>query len=496
MSSSPRSPLSRLARASAKRLLRGAARRVAQQREDLPLSSWRLSRTASGGLTRDGVVLSELLERWGSPLHVVDPARLAANAAAFTACPAGASRACEVYYSYKTNPVPGVLRMLHASGLGAEVVSPYELWLALALGVEPKSIVYNGPAKSDASLALALRNGVGLINLDARAQIGRLAEIADGLGKKANIGIRVAEPGIGGQFGERIDTGAALAAFREALGCPALRVVALHAHFNGELAHRSELDAFLFALLAFTDELRSKLGLEIEILDVGGNLACPTVSPLTPRARRMAVTFGCEPVPRPPESVLSIGDYVTRVIHTVEEHYQARGRKVPRIFLEPGRAMTGNAQMLLCRVAGLRSRDEAGLTWAVLDAGQNVAEPAQNEIHQLFPLTLREGAPVELYRLTGPSCTLADQLYPAWRLPHLEHGDGLAIMDSGAYFVPFSTCFSYPRPAVVAIGDGREQLLRRAETFEDLVARDAGAERAPSLSSPRAPSERPAPSSQ
>jgi diaminopimelate decarboxylase len=169
--------------------------------------------------------------------------------------------------------------------------------------------------------------------------------------------------------------------------------------------------------------------------------------------------------------VLSIDDYVARLVGLVERHCAKHDAPRPRIVVEPGRAMTSDALMLLCRVLSVRRAEDAGLTWAVLDAGINVAEPVPHEFHQLFPV--RQGAgPTRVYRLTGPSCTLGDQLYPAWRLPELSPGDGLAIMDAGAYFVPLSTCFSFPRPAVVSVREGRHELLRRAETFEDLVARD------------------------
>ena len=106
--------------------------------------------------------------------------------------------------------------------------------------------------------------------------------------------------------------------------------------------------------------------------------------------------------------------------------------------------------------------------------GINAAEGVRNEIHALLPLVLRAGER-RTYRLTGPSCTLGDLLYPAWCLPVLEPGDGLAIMDTGAYFVPFATCFSFPRPGIVMLDRGRERVLRRFETFDDMVALEAGA---------------------
>jgi len=468
-----RGPLDWATRRATKRVVAVVARRLAPERKDLPLSTWRLSRDASGALTLGRVNLRELLARRGSPLHVVDANALALNASRFTARPPGAKRACEVFCSYKTNPLPGILRFLHARGVGAEVVSAYELWLALRLGVDPEAIVYNGPAKSEESVVSALNSGIGLININSRPEIAHLAFLARKLGRKPTVGIRVVVPGgMGGQLGERIDTGAALHAFGEALQCPDLRVVALHAHLNGQIVSASQLDAFLQAVLSFADELRGRFGLTLEILDVGGNLACPTVSPMSSRARRMAVTLGCEPRLRRPESVLSIDDYVARVVHGIESHFVERAWPVPRVFVEPGRAMTSNAQMLLCRVLDVRDPDEMGIRWAVLDAGIHLAEPLASEWHQLFPMCSRRGAKSRLYRLTGPSCMLSDQLYPAWKLGELAPDDGLAIMDTGAYFVAFSAPFSFPRPAVMMLDGARERLLRSAETFGDLVALD------------------------
>lgn len=461
------------ARALARRLLRPVVARLVPLLREEPPGRWRLARAPSGALALDGVALDDLLARFGSPLHVVDGARLAENAARFLARPAAAAAACQVCYSYKTNPVPGVLRRLHALGVGAEVVSAYELWLALRLGVPPAAIVYNGPAKSADSVALAVEREIGLLNVNARPELAVVAAAARRAGKRARVGLRVTVPGgWSGQFGERIDGGDALEAFRQALAEPDLRVVALHAHLGGELAARPRLDAFLSAVLAFADTLRARLGLELEVLDLGGSLACPTVSHHPPRLHRLASALGLVAAPRPPGEVLSIEAYLAAIRARVEGHYAATGRPAPRVLLEPGRALTGDAQLLLCRVVQVRDPEETGLTWAVLDAGINVAEAVRGEFHQLFAVAPRAGAPRRAYRLTGPTCTPGDVLFGAWPLPELAPGDALAVMDAGAYFVPCSTSFSFPQPGVVVVEGGRARLLRRPERFEDVVGRD------------------------
>jgi diaminopimelate decarboxylase len=436
-----------------------------------PLEPWGLSRDHAGRLVVGGVELEGLADRHGSPVHVVDRARLDRNAAAFTAPAPGA--AVEIACSYKTNPVPGVLAAVHARGIGAEVVSAYELWLALRLGVPPASIVYNGPAKSPASVREALARGVGLLNLNARAELEPIAAAARQLGVRAPVGLRVSVPGTwGGQFGERIDTGAALEAFREAAGRPELEVLALHAHPGEEIATRARLEAVLGGALAFLDRLHATLGLSIRVLDLGGNLAAPTVAPLPERARRRALRWGIAPSRRPPGAVLGIRPYVEAVAAAVDRHFRAAGRPAPRVVLEPGRALLGDAQLLVATVLQRVAGGSGCPDWLVLDVGTNGAEPVRSEWHALVPLTARAGAPLRTYRVTGPSCMKGDVLYPAARLPELGPGDRVAILDAGAYFVPFSTCFSFPRAAIVEVADGREELLRRAESFEDLVLRD------------------------
>jgi diaminopimelate decarboxylase len=446
----------------------------------LPLSLWNLTRDAEGRLELRGSALEGLLARFGSPLHVVDVAQLEENAARFMFKPEGASQACDVFYSYKTNPVPGVLQLLHRQGVGAEATSPYELWLALRLGVEPESIIYNEPAKSEASMREAIGIGAGLINLNARQEIAPFAAMARQLRRRPRIGIRVAVPqGVSGQFGERIDDGSALKAFTLAMQHPELEVVAVHAHLNGSLATRAHLEAFLDALLAFTDTLHARLGLTLEIIDLGGNLCCPTVTHRSFLARRFALATGVDVPLEGHSGALTIDEYVREVCTRVDAHFAMAKRQRPRVLLEPGRSMTASTQALLCRVAQLRDPDASGISTAVLDAGINIAEALRNERHQIFALRQRAGRPRSLYRLAGPTCTLGDVMAPGCELSALEPGDALAIMDCGAYCVPYSTCFSFPRPGVVALRSGVATVLRRAETFDDLIALDSDSEEAP-----------------
>jgi diaminopimelate decarboxylase len=446
-------------------------RAMAPARASLPPQTWGLESRPGQGLFLEGVSLSKLAQEHGSPLHVVHLAALHRNAAAFQVVPPGAAAGCEVYYSYKTNPVPGVLSALHARGVGAEVISAYELWLALKLGVAPERIVYNGPVKSDASIRESITRGIGLLAANHREELDVFARHAAELGKRPRVAVRVTTAtGWTSQFGTPVAGGQALAAYRQAMASGKLDVVGLHAHRGELIRTEAELEGFVTSVLAFADELHRELGLDLEVLDLGGSLCTPTVEHIDNRDWRLNLTFQRD-LPAPdPAAALSIERYVAKVVSLVEGHYAQAGRKRPRIFLEPGRAMTGNTQLLLGRVHALKEGGER--TWAVLDMGINHAECVRNEYHQLFHVERPEAPAYRAYTVVGPICTPGDTLYHAVRLPELLVGDTLAIMDAGAYFVPFGTSFSFPQPAIVGVEDGKVRLMRRAEKNEDLITFD------------------------
>jgi diaminopimelate decarboxylase len=455
-----------------KKILKPAVQRLRTVERQLEPGQWGMTVTPEGNLAVDGICLASLREKWGSPLHVVLAGRLRRNVADFLAINRGGRTRAEVFYSYKSNPVPGVLAFLRDMGIGAEVISEYELWLAFKLGVPEDQIVFNGPAKSLASIREAMLRDILLLNVNHFEEIEIFSSVARELNKRPRVGVRVAtSAGWAGQFGLPIATGEAFAALKKVHESDALALSAIHSHVGGMVRDEQQVDSHVREVLALADRVRSELGAEIPILDFGGSLASRTVAGITDFDRRLSMTFQV-PLPVPdPTATLGIREYVERVVGRVEEHYKDISRPCPRIFFEPGRAMTSDAQVLVASVLSLRE-DEPRPGWAILDTGINVAEPLRSEFHQIFPAN-RMHAPRSLhYKLAGPICSPGDVLSWSAPLPALEVGDALAIMDAGAYFVPFATSFSFPQPAIVMLDGAEIQLLRRAETFEDIVALD------------------------
>jgi diaminopimelate decarboxylase len=462
----------RRAKKQIRQLLGPAVRQYRSGGHEVTPAHWGLTVTSSGHLACDSINLASLREKWGSPLHVVLARRLRENASEFLAINAANRTRAEIYYSYKSNPVPGVLQLLHGLGIGAEVISEYELWLALKLGVSADRIVFNGPAKSTAAIRDAVALDLLLLNVNHREEIDVVASAARALGKRPRIGVRVAaSSGWSGQFGLSIGRGEAFAAIKQVHNSGVLQLVAIHCHVGGMVRSEPQVLAYVDEVLALADRVKDELGVELAILDFGGSLATPTVAGISDFDRRLSMTFQA-PIPAPlPDATIGIRQYVRCVVEKVEGHYAARARPCPRIFFEPGRAMTGNAQVLIASVLSLNASDPKP-GWAILDAGINLAEAARSEFHHILPASRMHHKRVLTYRLAGPICSPGDVLSWSALLPELAVGDALAIMDAGAYFVPFSTSFSFPRPAIVMVDGPDVHLLRRAETFDDIVALD------------------------
>ncbi len=406
-------------------------------------SLWGLERDSGGALSRGAHRLAELIATYGSPLHVADAGAIDRNAEAAMA-PLRAGHGADVFSSYKTNPVPVVLDRLHRQGIGAEAISPYELWLALELGVPGERIIFNGPGKSDESLRVATVAGAALVNANSPGDLAAMASAATDVGRPMNAGIRVSLPHMwGGQFGFGGSSSDLLEAIRFARRATSLDLIGLHFHSGFPLSDMATLRAHLDAVLRCCDRIRSETEWHPSVLDLGGSLRCATVFAGATDA----------------SATLSIAEASAAMSEIVTEHMHRAGVRPPDLMIEPGRSLTADTQLMLATVIDTLPPVE-GLHTVVIDVGTELAEPARSENHRLFAVT-DPGTPPVPTRLVGPRGTIDDVLIDATMLPILSPGDHVAIMDTGAYFVPFSTASSFPRPAIVMI-DGAEVTVARA----------------------------------
>jgi diaminopimelate decarboxylase len=436
------------------------------------LSLWDLGVTASGHLSIGGVDALDLLDEFGSPLMVVHRGALVRHAreimGALKVAPAGS----QVLYSYKTNCIPGILSELHAVGLGAEVISPYELWLADHLGVGGNHVIYNGVDKTDESLDLAVRMNVAAINVDHQSEIERIVRVARRRGQRARVGIRLglvqkAQFGLGVEDGESMEACRRILAHRDVLD-----LQCIHFNVTSNSKNSAEHRRALVPALRFLADLKATLNIEVPLLDIGGGFGVPTTKNMSSVEYLLYRGLGVTPEPPDPAAFQPIDQCMRDLVGDVRQGTERSGIRPPAIAVEPGRFVTSRAELLLTTVKTVKQR-AGGIPIAITDAGRlSVTFPCDFEYHEVF-VAGRPDAPVETpYMVTGRVCTSADWLVRNRMLPTLQAGDALAVMDAGAYFSSYSSNFAFPRPAIVMVRDGQPSVIRSAESFDHLIAMD------------------------
>ena len=442
-------------------------------REALSYSLWGLTVSQSGHLVIGGCDAVELAEKYGTPLFVVDKAQLNKNYKDFYTSLKSQEIDFEIYYSYKTNPVPGILRVLHEYGAGAEVISPYELWLALRLGVVPEKIVYNGPNKSDEGLRCAIERNINLINVNSFNEIDKIENIARELRAKPRVGVRVSTSGgWSNQFGFGIKCGDAFKAFEKLGRANSLQVVGVHVHLGSGIRNTAIYEKATEDITDFMLALKEKLNVTVQYLDIGGGFGVPTVKSTSGIETRLHHDF-FRPV-RPPDTNVapSIELFIRKIVDKMKQKCNQYKLHLPVLLVEPGRAMTSNAQILLSRIGDLKTY-KSGYRIALTDAGINLTHPMSWEYHEIFAANKMNDEYNQFYGIAGPICTPTDLFVKNKQLPSLEIGDILSIMDAGAYFTSFSTNFSFPRPAVLMVAEGKSWIIRQKESYEDVTQLDS-----------------------
>jgi len=441
------------------------------QFEGLPPELWGMAVSRAGHLVLQDCDLVDLAQTHATPLHVVNHARLVADYRAFVEAFRRHIPRVELATSYKTNPLPGVLQALHDAGTWAEVISHFELWLALQLKIDPQRIILNGPGKGRESVELGISRGIGLINIDAPDEIPWVVDSARRHGIKQRVGLRVVTSvGWSAQFGTRIDNGESLAAFEEIVRHPELVPSGLHLHLGTGIKNVDAYAQAIRQVLEFARVLRDRLGVRIECIDLGGGFAVPTVRSLDEWDGRM-VSLGYPARMAVPADCPRVDDYAAPISRLIREFYPGPDESLPQILFEPGRAITSAAQTLLLRVLTVKA-SRTGVPKLILDGGKNITMPLGWETHQMFAASRLNEPATEVYDLYGPLCHPGDVVARYKRLPPMKAGDLIAIMDAGAYFIPNQMNFSFPRAPAVMVQGGRVREIRKREAFADIVRLD------------------------
>jgi len=399
-------------------------------------------------LWAEEVPVAAIAERFGTPCYVYSRATLERHWRAFDA--ALREHPHLICYAVKANSNLAVLDVLARLGSGFDIVSVGELERVLAAGGDPKRVIFSGVGKRDDEIRRALRLGIRCFNVESQPELVRLDALAGSLGVVAPVSVRVnpdvdagTHPYIATGLKENkfgIDIHAAEAVYYQAAGLTNVRVTGIDCHIGSQL---TELTPFVDALqrvLALARRL-GEMGIPIEHLDLGGGLG---------------IRYMDEDPPQPDAYAALISR------HLADLPYE--------VVLEPGRAIAGNAGILLTRVEYLKPT--AHKRFAILDAAMNdLLRPALYQARQqVVPARRAAGRELSPYDLVGPVCETGDFLAKGRELA-LAPGDLLAVRGCGAYgFVMSSNYNSRPRAAEVMVDGGEVHLVRRRETLADLYA--------------------------
>ena len=409
-----------------------------------PDSAW----VEKGELAIGGIRSTELAERFGTPLVVYCEDTLRARARQIR----GAVPDALIVYGSKAFPNVAVMRLFAEEGLGADVSSLGELAFARAAGIEGALLVVHGNAKSDEELQAAA-DARATVVLDAEDEAERaavagvrrvLARVTLGVEADTHEAIRTGHHG--SKFGLPTDAALRTVERARALG---LDVAGLHVHVGSQLADTAAHEETIALLAAFAARCRDELGWTPTVVNAGGGFAVRHVSD---------------------EPEVPLGNLAREVADAVSHSWSANGLPQPRLLLEPGRALVGQAGVTLYRVRSVKRLED--VTWVAVDGGMsdNPRPQLYGARYTALSAARADEPATETVSVAGLHCESGDVLIDDVALPPPRPGDLLAIPVTGAYTLAMSSNYNAtPRPAAVLAGNGDARVIRRRESVEDLL---------------------------
>jgi diaminopimelate decarboxylase len=436
----------------------------------------------AAGVTRgdDGVLrlaghdVRDLAAKFGTPALFLDEADFRARCHAFRDAFAGG----DVYYASKAFLTTTVARWIAEEGLGLDVATGGELELALRAGFPADRILLHGNNKSSAELAAALAAGVGRIVLDSYEEIARLGFLADELGLRPKVLVRVTV-GVEAHTHEFIATahedqkfgfslvgglagGDAAEAVRRVVALDQLELMGLHSHIGSQIFDTAGFEVAAHRVVGLAAQVRDEHGLELPELNLGGGLG-------------IAYVTGDDPA-----DLVAVAGSLRSIVERESAGY---GLAVPRLAVEPGRAIVGPTTFTLYEVGTVKDVEYAtGLhrAYVSVDGGMsdNIRTALYDAEYTVVLASRTSAAPARLSRVVGRHCESGDVVVKdAWLPADLAPGDLLAVAATGAYCRAMASNYNaVGRPPVVAVcAESPPRVILRRETIDDLLALDTGA---------------------
>ena len=419
-----------------------------------------------GHLAVSGVDTVELAKEYGTPLYVMDEAMIRSACQRFKKSIdefyGGAGLVC---YASKAFSCKEIYRIVDSEGVGADVVSGGELYTAASVGFPMDKICFHGNNKTDEELELAIEKKVGRIIVDNVYELERLDKLAEKKGVVANIMFRI-KPGIDAhthnfvktgqidsKFGFALETGEAFEAVKKAVELKNVHLVGLHCHIGSQIF---DIDPFVHAaevMLGFIAKIKDELSFEVKELNLGGGFGIKYTNEDKPCA---------------------FEKYMECVSVKVKEICAEKGIKLPFILIEPGRSIVAPAGLTLYTVGGIKEIPNIR-TYVSIDGGMG-DNPRYALYKSEYDIEVANKAgeeKTETITLAGKCCESGDLIGENMPVQHVEVGDTIAVLATGAYNYSMSSNYNrLCKPAVVMVKDGKSRVIVKRETLEDLIRND------------------------
>ena len=410
----------------------------------------------NGEMFAEGVALERIAREVGTPAYVYSLATLKRHFKVFDQAFSKVRHI--VCFSVKANSNLALLRAFAKEGSGFDIVSGGELFRALKVGADPKKIVFSGVGKKREEIEYALNSGILMFNVESEHELLALNDIASSMGKRAPISLRV-NPDVDPQTHPYISTGMkkakfgvdikkSLETYRKAVSLRNVEVVGVDCHIGSQLTSITPFVDALAKVREYLDRVLAgemkKEGAQIRYLDLGGGLG---------------INYHDETPPLPDE-------YAKAIVEGLE------GLDVT-LILEPGRVIVGNAGILLTEVQYIKETDSKN--FVIVDGGMNdLIRPALYGSYQAIQPVVENRAQRIVADVVGPICESGDFFAKDREIPRPQRGDLLAIMSAGAYgFTMASNYNSHPKPPEVLVDGDQYYVIRRRESFDDLINGEA-----------------------
>jgi diaminopimelate decarboxylase len=425
----------------------------------------RTTAVRAGRLSIAGCDAQQLTHEFGSPLYVFDEVELRSTCREYVQAFTSRYADTEITYASKAYLSRFMATIARDEGIGLDIVSGGELAVALAAGFPPARCHFHGNNKGESELGEALESGIGRIIVDNFHELELVDRIARAMGKVQPIIFRLS-PGVDphthaktttgtldNKFGLPISTGAAEQAIADAQRMTGVDLVGLHCHLGSPLFTVEPYDEANAVMLSFAAEMVRKHGLRLREYSPGGGFAAQYVRE--------------KPAP-------DINVYAEAIVSSFKRRCAENGLPLPHLFVEPGRSLVARAGVALYTV-GSSKQIEGLRRWVSVDGGMadNIRPAIYDAKYEAVVVNRADDEPSEAVTIAGKYCESGDILVKDAHLPPTQPGDVIALPASGAYCLTMASNYNMAlKPAVIAVKDGKAKLVRRRETYADLLATD------------------------